>query len=61
MKEQIEKIIKDYASANICKKCKGGGYDYDEHLPCVICNETGLTDWDFGLAAEKIEELYGKR
>lgn len=59
-REEIEKIIRDNASALICPKCGGGGtgaYKGEGTRRCRECNGEGLVDWNYGDAPEKIIAL----
>lgn len=58
--QEIEKVIRNNASALICPKCGGGGtgaYKGEGQKRCQECNGEGLVDWDYGDAPEKISDL----
>lgn len=54
---KIKEIIEKNVWGLVCKDCGGGGFDYDKQEECKVCKGTGIVDWNYDLAMEKIIAL----
>ena len=55
MKQSIEQILEQNVWGIVCDKCGGGGADGQNK--CSKCKGTGIYNWHYELAIEKIDNL----
>lgn len=54
---RIEKIVKDFTIAYLCKDCDGGGWNYEKSKRCQGCEGLGINNWDFEGVTPRIKSL----